>query len=82
MKAEAPLLINACEFDTLFTLEEQAVADKILGGGKQFTDKYRREYFAGCTHGFAVRGDLTDPVVKRAKEDAFKAAIVFLKKYL
>ncbi|KAG6330055.1 hypothetical protein ID866_9033 [Astraeus odoratus] len=80
--AEAPLLINSCTVDVMFPPEAQAEADRIIGGGKQFTDKYRREYFEGCTHGFAVRGDLSDPKVKAGKEGSFKATVEFFKEHL
>jgi len=80
--AEAPLLINSCTVDTMFPLEAQADADRIIGGGKKFTDNYRREYFEGCTHGFAVRGDLSDPKVKAGKEGSFRAAVEFFRKHL
>ena len=55
--ATAPLLINSCEFDELFPPELQAKADEVLGDGK-FTPGYERLYWEGCTHGFAVRGDM------------------------
>jgi len=55
--AGAPLLINSCTNDSQFPHEAQAKADEILGGGK-FAPGYVREYFEGCSHGFAVRGDL------------------------
>ncbi|KAG6330732.1 hypothetical protein ID866_8356 [Astraeus odoratus] len=80
--AEAPLLINSCTVDHLFPLEAQAEADRIIGGGKQFTENYRREYFEGCTHGFAVRADLSDPTAKAGKEGSFKATVEFFKKHL
>ncbi len=70
--SKAPLLINSCTIDQQFPLESQAKADEILGDGK-FKPGYKREYFEGCTHGFAVRGDLSDPKVKAGKEGAFKA---------
>jgi len=72
--SKAPLLINSCTIDQLFPHESQAKADEILGGGK-FKPGYKREYFEGCTHGFAVRGDLSDPKVKAGKEGAFKATV-------
>lgn len=56
-ESKAPLLINSCEFDQAFPVEKQAIADELLGGGK-FAPGYERTYWAGCTHGFAVRGDL------------------------
>ncbi|KAF7983414.1 hypothetical protein HWV62_22449 [Athelia sp. TMB] len=80
-EAKAPLLINSCTTDTQFPLEAQAKADEILGGGK-FAPGYAREYFEGCTHGFAVRGDLSDPKVKAAKEVAFEKSVGWFQKYL
>ena len=56
-KAKAPLLINSCETDSQFPIEAQAKADEILGGGKS-APGYERTYWDGCTHGFAVRGDM------------------------
>ena len=41
----------------MFPKEAQAIADEILGGGK-YAPGYVRTYWEGCTHGFAVRGDL------------------------
>ncbi|KAI3616946.1 dienelactone hydrolase endo--beta-d-glucanase [Moniliophthora roreri] len=80
-RSKAPLLINSCTVDAQFPLKAQAKADEILGDGK-FSPGYKREYFDGCTHGFAVRGDLRDPKVKAGKEGAFKAAVGWFKKYL
>lgn len=53
----APLLINSCEIDQAFPPESQKIADEVLGDGK-FAPGYVRTYWEGCTHGFAVRGDL------------------------
>ncbi|KIM53525.1 hypothetical protein SCLCIDRAFT_1222744 [Scleroderma citrinum Foug A] len=80
--SKAPLLINSCTFDQRFPHEAQAKADEILGGGEQFTDTYRREYFEGCTHGFAVRGDLSDPKTKAGKEGSFEASVKFFNRFL
>lgn len=63
-KAKAPLLINSCEVDPAFPLEAQAKADEILGDGK-FAPGYERTYWEGCTHGFAVRGDLVSWLLVR-----------------
>ena len=63
-----------------FPIEAQAKADELLGNGK-FAPGYRREFFEGCMHGFAVRGDLNDPKVKAGKEGAFKATVEWLKTY-
>jgi len=72
--SKAPLLINSCEVDSQFPLESSAKADVIFGEGK-FAPGYKREYFEGCTHGFAVRGDMKDEKVKAGKEGAFKGAV-------
>ncbi|KAI0642093.1 alpha/beta-hydrolase [Trametes meyenii] len=80
-ESKAPLLINSCTVDSQFPIEAQAKADEILGDGK-FAPGYVRTYWEGCTHGFAVRGDLSDPKVKAGKEGAFKATVEFLIKHL
>ncbi|KAJ7087618.1 dienelactone hydrolase endo-1,3,1,4-beta-D-glucanase [Mycena belliarum] len=77
--AKAPLLINSCTFDSYFPIEAHAQTDKIFEG---FAPGYKREHFEGCTHGFAVRGDLSDPKVKAAKEAAFTATVEWMIKYL
>ena len=76
---KAPLLINSCEVDSRFPKEAQETADEILG---KFAPGYKREYFGGCSHGFAVRGDLSDPKVKAGKEGSFKATAEWFLKYL
>jgi len=77
----APLLINSCEVDQQFSIASQALADQILGSGTS-KPKYHRNYFEGCNHGFAVRGDMKDPKVKAGKEGAFKASVEWFKKHL
>ncbi|KAJ3808170.1 dienelactone hydrolase [Lentinula aff. lateritia] len=75
--SRVPLLLNTCTVDEQFPLPAQSQADVIFGEGK-FAPGYKREYFDGCTHGFAVRGDLSIPQVKAGKEGAFKAAVEWL----
>ena len=77
-----PLLINSCEVDQAYPPEAQKLGDEILGDGKASAEKYERLYWAGCTHGFAVRGDISNPQVKAGKEGAFKAMVEWLIKYL
>lgn len=79
--ATAPLLINSCEVDGQFPAEKQARADELFGDGK-FAPGYERKYWDGCTHGFSVRGDMSDPKVKAGKEGAFKASVEWFLKYL
>jgi len=78
-KTNVPLLINSCEIDQQFPLEIHAKVDEIFKG---FAPGYKREYFEGCTHGFAVRGDLSDPKVKAGKEGAFNATVLWLLEHL
>jgi len=79
--SQAPLLINAAEVDQQFPIESQKQADEILGGGK-YKPGFEQKYWPGTTHGFAVRGDLSKPEVKVAKEGAFKATVEFFIKHL
>ncbi|KAJ7038567.1 dienelactone hydrolase endo-1,3,1,4-beta-D-glucanase [Mycena alexandri] len=77
--SRAPLLINSCTNDVRFPHEAQAKADEVFAN---FAPGYKREYFEGCTHGFAVRGDLSDPKVKAGKEGAFKATVEWFIKHV
>lgn len=43
---------------------------------------YKRAYFPGCTHGFAVRGDMSVPEIKKGKEEAFENSVKWFQKYL
>jgi len=70
----APLLVNTCEFDDYFPRETQEKAHEVMTG---FAPGYKRTYWEGCTHGFAVRGDLSDPKVKIGKEGSFKATVTW-----
>ena len=60
----------------LISASISAKADEVIGEGK-FAPGYKREYFEGAEHGFAVRGNMTDPVVKKAKEGAFESAVAW-----
>jgi len=79
--SKAPLLINSCTIDRAFDHDAQKGADAIMGDG-QFQPGYVREYFEGCTHGFAVRADLDDPKAIAGKQGAFKATVQFFQIYL
>ncbi|THU88607.1 dienelactone hydrolase endo-1,3,1,4-beta-D-glucanase [Dendrothele bispora CBS 962.96] len=79
--SRAPLLVNSCEVDRLFTLEVCAEVDNLFGSGK-FAPGYKRDHFEGCEHGFAVRGDMNNPQVKAGKEGAFKATLMWVKRFL
>ncbi|KAJ7220604.1 alpha/beta-hydrolase [Mycena pura] len=72
-----PLLINSCETDPHFPPEAQAVTDELLGAGK-YQPGYKRTFWEGCSHGFATKGDLSDPKVKAGKEGALSATVGWL----
>ncbi|KAH9016710.1 alpha/beta-hydrolase [Lactarius hengduanensis] len=71
-KSKAPLLINSCETDQQFPKE---LAETTDGKFAKFEPGYKRTYWEGVSHGFAVRGDLTNPAVAAAKEGSFKATV-------
>ncbi|KIJ57133.1 hypothetical protein M422DRAFT_23237 [Sphaerobolus stellatus SS14] len=80
-KSKAPILINSCDIDEQFPKEACELADNLLGDGK-YAPGYKRAHWAGCVHGFAVRGDLSDPNVKAGKEGAFKETAAWIMKHL
>ncbi|KAJ7663860.1 dienelactone hydrolase endo-1,3,1,4-beta-D-glucanase [Mycena polygramma] len=77
--SKAPLLINSCSDDPPFAFEAQAKAYELFAG---FAPGYEREFFDGCKHGFAVRGDLGNPKDKAGMEGAFTATVEWFKQYL
>ncbi|KAF7289067.1 hypothetical protein HMN09_01354900 [Mycena chlorophos] len=77
--SKAPLLLLTCPVDWQFPIEAQATADKVFAN---FEPGYKRVFYEGCKHGFAVRGDLSDPLVKAGKEGAFLETTKFFKQYL
>jgi len=77
--SKAPLLINSCTFDEQFPIASQDKADELFA---KFAPGYKRNYFDGCTHGFAVRGDLSKPEVKAGKEGSFKSTVEWFLKHL
>lgn len=80
-ESKAPVQIQSCETDQAFPAAACAAADEILGAGK-YTPGYERAWWKGCTHGFAVRGDLSNPLVKAGMEGAFKGAVEWFSTYL
>ncbi|KAF8271806.1 alpha/beta-hydrolase [Lactarius quietus] len=78
-KSKAPLLLNSCEFDELFPNEMALATDEKFA---KFEPGYKRTYWEGAHHGFATRGDLTNPKVTAAKEGAFKATVEWFINYM
>ena len=54
-KSRAPILINSCEDDGAFPKSFAETADQKFAN---FAPGYRRTYYEGASHGFAVRGDI------------------------
>lgn len=73
---KGPLLITAPDDDTLYTTQlrrETEDALKELGETKGI--KYRQNLLHGIGHGFAARGDISDPWIKYSKEKAVRDSI-------
>lgn len=49
---------------------------------KDYAPGFVQNYYPGCTHGFAVRGDTSVPAIKFGKEDSFLQTVKFFKKHL
>jgi hypothetical protein len=73
-KTSVPLLMNTNPEDPQLSDEGRELADKVLGDGK-FAPGYKRVHWEHCRHGFAVRGDLSNPQYKAGKEGSFKDSV-------
>lgn len=62
-----PILISAAENDSVFPPELRHQTEAKLAEMKA---RYQLDLFGGVSHGFAARGDVSDPIVKYAKEKA------------
>ncbi|KAF8002384.1 hypothetical protein HF325_003349 [Metschnikowia pulcherrima] len=60
-----PIIISAAETDPVFAPELRHQTEAKLA---EIKARYQLTLFSGVEHGFAVRGDIKDPVVKYAKE--------------
>lgn len=74
-----PLSIAAAETDTIFTTEKRHASEDIL---KKTGQPYQINLYSGVEHGFAVRGDVNDKVIKFAKEQAFLQAVTWFDHFL
>jgi anti-sigma factor RsiW len=63
--------MNTNPNDPQLSDEGRQMADDIFGDGK-FAPGYKRVHWEEAKHGFAVRGDLSNPHYKAAKEGSFK----------
>ncbi|CAI7586717.1 unnamed protein product [Penicillium manginii] len=74
-----PLSIAAAETDAIFPAAKRHESEGILVKTGQ---AYQINLFSGVEHGFAVRADITKPVVRFAKESAFTQAVVWFNQHL
>jgi dienelactone hydrolase len=71
--------ISSEEIDDIFTRELRHQSEDILVKTQQ---PYQINLFSGVSHGFAVRGDLTVPQNRFAKEQAFLQALAWFDRFL
>ncbi|GMM35938.1 protein [Saccharomycopsis crataegensis] len=69
-----PILISAAQDDVMFPAVARHKAEEILIKNQQ---RFQIDLFSGVSHGFAVRGDLKNPVVKYAYDKALSDQLVF-----
>jgi len=67
-----PLFIAGAETDGAYTDELKKQTEVLL---KEIKATYFTTLASGVSHGFAVKGDITDPVVKFAKEKALRDTV-------
>lgn len=71
-----PLIISAAETDSIFTKDLRHTSEEIL---QEIGIHYQIDLFQGVEHGFTVRGDLNNKVVKYAAEKALSDQVSFFK---
>ncbi|QDS77215.1 hypothetical protein FKW77_002810 [Venturia effusa] len=76
---EGPLSIAAAETDHVFPPEKRHDTEVIL---QESGNPYQITLYSGVSHGFAVRGDLSNKQVLFAKEQAFYQAIAWFDEYI
>lgn len=73
-----PVLLSCAQVDNSFPLELRQAAEKIL---IENNARFELTLFSGVPHGFAVRGDLSNPLVKYAKEKVLSDQIVWFSQF-
>ncbi|KAL4880637.1 esterase/lipase [Aspergillus karnatakaensis] len=74
-----PLSIAAAETDQIFPVENRHKSEEIL---KEVGVPYQISLYSGVSHGFAVRGDVSDRVARFAKESAFLQGLGWFGEFL
>ncbi|OAX79183.1 hypothetical protein ACJ72_06497 [Emergomyces africanus] len=76
---KGPYSISAAETDTIFPANLRHDSEAIL---TKVGLPWQMNLFSGVQHGFAIRGDLSNKVVKFAKEQAFIQAVTWFNEHL
>jgi dienelactone hydrolase len=76
---KGPLAISAAETDSIFKEEKRHESENIL---KKTGFPYQINLYSGVSHGFAVRGDVQNSVIKYAKESAFIQALQWFEEHM
>ncbi|RLV96185.1 Protein AIM2 [Spathaspora sp. JA1] len=69
-----PILISAAETDIIFPAELRRLTEDEL---YKMGVRYQLDLFSGVEHGFAIKGDMSNPAVKYAKEKVVKDQVYF-----
>lgn len=72
-----PIIISAAETDQVFAPELRHQTEDELA--KLEGVRYQVDLFSGVTHGFALRGDIKNPIVRYAKEKVLADQLAFFK---
>ncbi|KAH3667197.1 hypothetical protein OGAPHI_002846 [Ogataea philodendri] len=76
---EKPLVISLAEHDEYFSDDLRAKTLEIL---QKKNIRYQIDLYSGTSHGFSVRGDLSDPVIKYAVEKALLDQIHWFRSFI
>lgn len=76
---KGPYSIAAAETDQIFPADKRHKSEEILKETKQ---PYQINLYSATTHGFAVRGDLSNPAIKFGMEQAFLQAVQWFDQWL
>jgi len=76
---KAPLLMSCAEVDGAFPPEKRHQAEAILA---EIKVPYHEQLFSGVSHGFAVKGDMSDENAKWAKEQSARGILTWFDRWL
>ncbi|GAB1320030.1 hypothetical protein MFIFM68171_10240 [Madurella fahalii] len=76
---DGPVSVAAAERDALLTSAQRAELEALLAGT---SEPYVVSLYSGTPHGFAVRANMSDPVQRFAKEEAFLQAVRWFDHFL